>query len=78
MHKDTKDAALGLYDKYKMIVRNDGQSAIGGRHFGCQYYVLDITHDPFAAPALRAYADACEAEYPALARDLRALARGAA
>jgi hypothetical protein len=34
--------------------------------------VLDLKHDRFAGPALRAYADACEAEYPLLARDLRA------
>jgi hypothetical protein len=30
--------------------------------------------DPFAIPALRAYADACAQEYPKLAQDLHALA----
>jgi hypothetical protein len=43
------------------------------KHAGCRYYVLDLDHDTFAAPALRAYADACAAEFPALAADLRAM-----
>ncbi len=38
------------------------------------YFVLDWAHDPFAIPAARAYADACEAKYPALSADLRARA----
>jgi hypothetical protein len=44
------------------------------KHAGCRYYVLDLDHDAFAGPALLAYADACEAEFPALAADLRRLA----
>ena len=60
----------GLYAKYR-ITRTDGQSAPGKKHDGCHYFVLDLTHDKHAAPALRAYADSCEAEHPALARDLR-------
>ncbi len=43
------------------------------KHERCRYFVLDLDHDAFAAPALLAYADACAAEYPALAADLRAL-----
>jgi hypothetical protein len=44
------------------------------KHDRCRYYVLDLDHDKFAGPALRAYAAACAAEFPALAADLRRLA----
>lgn len=60
----------GLYRKYQ-VQRADGRDAPGEEHADCHYYVLDLACDPFAAPALRAYADACEAEYPDLASDLR-------
>jgi hypothetical protein len=43
----------------------------------CRYFVLDATHDPLAGSALRAYADACEADAPNLAADLRGLAEEA-
>jgi hypothetical protein len=33
----------------------------------CRYFVIDTTHDPYAAAALTAYADACEDESPNLA-----------
>lgn len=62
---------MGLYTKFT-VVRNDGSSEPGAKHDGCEYFVLDLTHDPFATDAIRAYANACELEYPALARDLRA------
>ena len=48
-----------------------GHSAPGGKHEGCDYFVLDLTHDPFAIAGIIAYADACASEYPALAADLR-------
>jgi hypothetical protein len=59
----------GLYGKF-YIDRVDGQSEPGKKHDGCDYFVLDLTHDPFAIPAIKAYAIACAAEYPALAHDL--------
>lgn len=59
----------GLYGKF-YIDRVDGQSAPGQKHDGCDYFVLDLTHDPFALPAIIAYAEACREEYPALSRDL--------
>jgi hypothetical protein len=64
------DKTKGLYNKFE-VKRTDGQSNAGGKHDSCEYFVLDLTHDPFAIPALMAYADACESEYPALAADLR-------
>jgi hypothetical protein len=63
--------ARGLYNKFA-IRRTDGESASGRKHDGCDYFVLDITHDPLALPAIEAYAAAAEAGGRiALARDLR-------
>jgi hypothetical protein len=65
---------LGIYNKYA-VYRNDREDRPGYRHQGCEYFVLDMTHDPFAVPALRAYADACQKEgYLALAAELRSKA----
>jgi hypothetical protein len=60
-----------IYRKYQ-VRRTDGSSEPGGKHARCVYFVLDIDHDPHALPAPEAYANACEAERPALARDIRA------
>lgn len=65
------DKSRGLYNKFR-VDRTDGSSAPGGKHHGCDYFVLDLTHDPYAVAALTAYADACEATYPQLATELRA------
>lgn len=65
------DRARGLYQKFN-ITREDGKSSPGEKHHGCEYFVLDMDHDPFAIPAVLAYAEACEREYPLLAKDLRA------
>jgi hypothetical protein len=62
---------VGLYNKFR-VERVDGQSEPGRKHDGCDYFVLDLTHDPHAAPALKAYADSCRAQYPLLAADLDA------
>jgi hypothetical protein len=59
----------GLYGKFT-VERTDGRSAPGAKHHGCDYFVLDLTHDPYARDAIRAYAKACATEYPALAHDL--------
>ena len=61
---------IGLYNKY-IVYRGDGADRLGEKHDGCDYFVLDITHDPHALPALIAYADSCEQDYPLLAQDLR-------
>ena len=63
------DRERGLYDKYT-VTRTDGSSGPGGKHEHCQYFVLDVTHDPHALPALRAYAVSCHKDYPALSTDL--------
>lgn len=58
-----------LFNKYR-VERTDGSSAPGGKHHDCPSFVLDIAHDPFARPAIAAYADACRGAYPGLATDL--------
>lgn len=65
----------GLYRKFD-VRRTDGSDAPGGKHDGCSYFVLDLTHDPYAMPALRAYAEACGEKYPALSADLRSIVEG--
>lgn len=55
----------GLYRKYQ-VQRTDGSV----KHLDCAYFVLDISHDPFAKDALRAYAQTCRHSYPQLADDL--------
>jgi hypothetical protein len=62
----------GIYKKF-FVERTDGSSGNGGKHEHCQYFVLDVTHDPFAIPALKAYADACAEEYPVLSVELKEL-----
>ena len=59
----------GVYKKF-VVYRADGESAPGRKHDGCSYFVLDLNHDKFAKPALIAYAEACNEEYPELASDL--------
>lgn len=71
------DRNTGLYGKFE-VNRLDGKDLVGEKHHGCEYFVLDILHDKFAGPALEAYANACEAEYPQLAADLRAKLTGIA
>lgn len=59
----------GLYDKFR-VERTDGRSAPGEKHAGCEYFALDLTHDPYALAAIAAYSNACALDYPQLAEDL--------
>lgn len=59
----------GLYHKYK-ISRMDNKDSAGGPHENCSYFVLDLSHDPYAKAAILAYAEACRVELPLLAADL--------
>jgi hypothetical protein len=63
------DVTRGLYHKFN-IERTDGKSAPGEKHHGCDYFVLDLSHDEFAYAALQAYVSACKRKYPLLAEDL--------
>lgn len=62
----------GLYRKYK-VTRTDGSSRKGRKHEDCAYFVLDLEHDPFAIPALEAYANACRETEPDLAKDIETI-----
>ncbi len=59
----------GLYDKFR-VFREDGTDKGGCKHEGCRYFVLDLTHDSHALPAIKAYAESCKQEYPLLSNDL--------
>ena len=63
------DKTKGLYGKF-IVQRADGSDQHGGKHHGCEYFVLDLSHDKHAYMALRAYANSCREEYPLLAADL--------
>ena len=64
-----RDKSRGLYNKF-LVERVDGSI----EHQNCEYFVLDLDHDPHAIAAIRAYADSCCKEYPALSIDLLAKA----
>ncbi len=59
----------GLHRKF-IVKREDGADKPGGKHDGCLYFVLDLTHDEHALLAIRAYAESCRNEQPELADDL--------
>lgn len=59
----------GLYEKFH-VIRTDGRSAVGEKHHGCRYFVLDLDHDPHVVAALTSYIRVCQFDYPALAADL--------
>lgn len=64
------DTTKGLYGKF-IVRRTDGRDQPGEKHDGCEYFVLDLTHDKHAYLALLAYATSSSEEYPLLAEDLR-------
>lgn len=70
MQLDQKDGQVGVYNKYENVRRTDQRDQPGEKHEGCAYFVLDITHDPHAVPALRAYAESCRRTHPQLAIDI--------
>jgi len=61
------DYGRGLYRKYDVSRVGDES----GKHDDCDYFVLDLVHDPHAKAALLAYADSCDVYFPLLASDLR-------
>lgn len=66
------DRNRGLYGKFH-VWRTDGKSEHGKKHEGCEYFVLDLTHDQHALPALKAYADSARRDgYGLLADDIEA------
>lgn len=64
------DKTRGLYGKYIVTKSSDPEDC------SANYFVLNLGRDPFALPALKAYAEACAEEYPLLARDLQVVIQG--
>ena len=62
----------GIYQKF-IVLRVDRRDEPGEKHEGCQYFVLDINHDPHAMPAIKKYAQACKKTHPKLSNDLMLL-----
>jgi hypothetical protein len=60
----------GLFRKF-VVRRTDGSDEPGGKHDGCEYFVLDVTHDKHARAALAAYAASVEETHQQLAADMR-------
>ena len=61
------DREKGLYEKYFVERMADPE----GKHDACDYFVLDLVHDPIARPALVAYViEARIRGYQKLADDL--------
>ena len=69
------DKGRGIWGKFTRVERADGTHRKGEKHANCAYFVLDLSHDRHAYDGIRAYAASCEDEYPALAKDLRAISR---
>jgi hypothetical protein len=61
--------AQGIFRKF-VVTRVDGSDKPGGKHEGCEYFVLDINHDIHAGSALVAYAKACKETHPELSADI--------
>lgn len=68
----TDDDGLDVHKFH--VARMDGTSGPHGKHEFCRYFVLDLAHDPYAVPAIRAYVQACRETHPLLAADLATLA----
>jgi hypothetical protein len=60
---------VGYYQKFN-VTRKDGRDQPGGDRTNAEYFVLDLTHDPYAIHALRGYVEASKRDLPLLAADL--------
>ncbi|HEY5530093.1 MAG TPA: hypothetical protein VIL51_11715 [Thermoleophilia bacterium] len=63
-----------LQQKY-WVDRIDGRDLSGGDRVDSKYFVLDYVHDPYAIPALEAYAAACSRDFPNLSIEISGLIR---
>lgn len=59
----------GLFRKF-LVYRTDGSDAPGRKHHGCEYFVLDVNHDPHAGAALKAYSESCKTTHPVLSAEM--------
>lgn len=68
--KEPTHEVKGLNRNKYLVRRTDQKDAPGGTHEGAEYFVLDLTHDPFAPVAMLMYAAACQLQYPDLTEDI--------
>lgn len=73
MIKEVQKRYRGIYNKF-IVKRVDNNDGPGDKHERCQYFVLDLTHDPHATIAILAYAESAKHQYPVLSQDLVGLA----
>ena len=64
----------GLGQKY-VVTRIDGRDTPGEKHDGCQYFVLDLTHDIAAREAAMQYAWRIRLDNPQLSDEIKNLVR---
>ncbi len=69
-----EDKRNKLQQKY-YVERIDERDRADGDRADSKYFVLDYIHDPYSLPALEAYAQACEQDFPNLSAEIRALVR---
>jgi hypothetical protein len=70
--KPLEDKRNKLQQKY-YVERIDERDRAGGDRADSKYFVLDYVHDPYALPALEAYAQACLKDFPNLSAEIRSL-----
>lgn len=63
------DKEQGVFHKFD-IKRKDGSDRPGGKHYNCQYFVLDLDCDPYAKSAMLAYAESCKNTHPTLSAEI--------
>ena len=69
------DKKSGITQKFNVSRTDKSDLQEGDKHFNCKYFVLDLTHDKHAIPAIIAYAESARKDgYEALASDLKSLA----
>lgn len=54
MTKEEQESFINVYERFYVEKKNDPE----GKHSECVYFVLDLTHDPYAIVALATYAEA--------------------
>lgn len=63
------DTEQGIYEKYR-VYRTDGLDNAGGPRADDKYFVLNLTRDPHAKPAMAAYAASAKGTHPILSADM--------
>lgn len=59
----------GLHGKF-IIARRDNKHLLGQKHHGCDYFVLDLTHDQHGIQVVRYYATLCREDRPQLSQEI--------